>query len=269
MHKGGYVTSEGVENGSASIKAPHSCTTCRFHFHPGVLAQAMLYTHGKYLLPLRCSLWVVCPDELRGLERGWKEEMMEGRDGRRARWRKNVLYRSTQERYRDWPLLRSYHRAKQQTKGIRNRREADCAKCMMMEELRKMMCMDGLSWCIPIRWLPVGKSNRAIYIDDDIVYLNAFYYIVGQSSHFAGFPHPGAYDPKRMLHSNATGTQLHYTTHRSSSSSSSSAVASSSSLHQDKNIKLTLETKELWQKFHSLGTEMIITKSGRSVSKIH
>lgn len=28
-------------------------------------------------------------------------------------------------------------------------------------------------------------------------------------------------------------------------------------------ISCTLETKELWDKFHDLGTEMIITKSGR------
>ena len=27
--------------------------------------------------------------------------------------------------------------------------------------------------------------------------------------------------------------------------------------------KVTLEAKELWEKFHSLGTEMVITKSGR------
>ncbi|KAL5016010.1 hypothetical protein ScPMuIL_005599 [Solemya velum] len=31
----------------------------------------------------------------------------------------------------------------------------------------------------------------------------------------------------------------------------------------DKNIKITLENRDLWQKFHSLGTEMIITKTGR------
>ena len=27
--------------------------------------------------------------------------------------------------------------------------------------------------------------------------------------------------------------------------------------------KVTLEGKELWEKFHKLGTEMVITKSGR------
>jgi len=32
---------------------------------------------------------------------------------------------------------------------------------------------------------------------------------------------------------------------------------------RDKNIKINLENRDLWHKFHSLGTEMIITKSGR------
>ena len=33
----------------------------------------------------------------------------------------------------------------------------------------------------------------------------------------------------------------------------------------DKNIKVTLDNRDLWRKFHTLGTEMIITKSGRFV----
>ena len=33
--------------------------------------------------------------------------------------------------------------------------------------------------------------------------------------------------------------------------------------NKDKNIKLKLENRELWQKFASFGTEMIITKTGR------
>ena len=28
-------------------------------------------------------------------------------------------------------------------------------------------------------------------------------------------------------------------------------------------VQCTLETKELWEKFHELGTEMIVTKTGR------
>lgn len=31
--------------------------------------------------------------------------------------------------------------------------------------------------------------------------------------------------------------------------------------------KVTLEGKDLWEKFHKLGTEMVITKSGRSVRR--
>lgn len=33
-------------------------------------------------------------------------------------------------------------------------------------------------------------------------------------------------------------------------------------------VHCRLETKELWDKFHELGTEMIITKTGRSVSSV-
>ncbi|KOB79107.1 Uncharacterized protein OBRU01_01131 [Operophtera brumata] len=33
--------------------------------------------------------------------------------------------------------------------------------------------------------------------------------------------------------------------------------------------KVTLEGKDLWEKFHKLGTEMVITKSGRSVRPQH
>lgn len=33
--------------------------------------------------------------------------------------------------------------------------------------------------------------------------------------------------------------------------------------------KVTLEGKELWEKFHKLGTEMVITKSGRLVRFLH
>jgi len=35
----------------------------------------------------------------------------------------------------------------------------------------------------------------------------------------------------------------------------------------DKNIKVTLDNRDLWRKFHTLGTEMIITKSGRFVDR--
>ena len=32
---------------------------------------------------------------------------------------------------------------------------------------------------------------------------------------------------------------------------------------KDPNIKVTLQNKEIWDKFHACGTEMIITKAGR------
>lgn len=35
------------------------------------------------------------------------------------------------------------------------------------------------------------------------------------------------------------------------------------------NVECHLETKELWDKFHDLGTEMIITKTGRSVINLN
>lgn len=44
--------------------------------------------------------------------------------------------------------------------------------------------------------------------------------------------------------------------------------ASSHPDHQSlKDLKCQLETKDLWKKFHELGTEMIITKSGRLVEE--
>ena len=35
------------------------------------------------------------------------------------------------------------------------------------------------------------------------------------------------------------------------------------SAQKDKNIKIRLENRDLFSKFHNLGTEMIITKTGR------
>ncbi len=32
---------------------------------------------------------------------------------------------------------------------------------------------------------------------------------------------------------------------------------------RDPNIVVKLDNKELWERFHAIGTEMIITKSGR------
>ena len=61
---------------------------------------------------------------------------------------------------------------------------------------------------------------------------------VGQGQQFGGYPHLTPPEPKRL------GGQC-------------DAV--------DKNIKVVLENRDLWGKFHALGTEMIITKTGRLV----
>jgi len=45
-----------------------------------------------------------------------------------------------------------------------------------------------------------------------------------------------------------------------------SSAASRVDQRPDKNIKVTLDNRDLWRKFHTLGTEMIITKSGRFVT---
>ncbi|XP_041348983.1 T-box-containing protein TBX6L-like [Gigantopelta aegis] len=64
--------------------------------------------------------------------------------------------------------------------------------------------------------------------------------LAGPSQQFGAYPHLSAPDPKRML---ASGMGHGET--------------------MDKNIKITLENLDLWAKFHSIGTEMIITKTGR------
>lgn len=67
----------------------------------------------------------------------------------------------------------------------------------------------------------------------------SFFSKVAQNQQFGGYPPlPTHADHKRMLGPSQTESL-------------------------DKNIKITLENRDLWQKFHSLGTEMIITKTGR------
>ena len=58
----------------------------------------------------------------------------------------------------------------------------------------------------------------------------------------------------------ASATQSQQTTVSSSKQLPPSFEPCHSSL---KDVECILETKELWKKFHELGTEMIITKSGR------
>ena len=42
--------------------------------------------------------------------------------------------------------------------------------------------------------------------------------------------------------------------------------SANSASRRDPNIKVNLENEELWTQFHQIGTEMIITKLGRSVA---
>lgn len=73
---------------------------------------------------------------------------------------------------------------------------------------------------------------------------------VGQSQQFGSYPHLSTPDPKRMLSGVGVGMGV--------------APPGSENNNIDKNIKVTLDNRDLWSKFHSLGTEMIITKTGRS-----
>lgn len=45
-------------------------------------------------------------------------------------------------------------------------------------------------------------------------------------------------------------------------------LAAAASVKSDPNIKIALENAELWQQFHQIGTEMIITKLGRWVIQL-
>lgn len=70
-----------------------------------------------------------------------------------------------------------------------------------------------------------------------------------------------------------------YTTAEDVLASAASAAAAAAHLRPLRNVpaeddgvtddpKVSLEAKELWEKFHGLGTEMVITKSGRYVNPI-
>jgi hypothetical protein len=60
--------------------------------------------------------------------------------------------------------------------------------------------------------------------------------------------------------------QLPPSAHHSASAAAMMAhrhLAAAASVKSDPNIKIELENAELWQQFHQIGTEMIITKLGR------
>jgi len=87
----------------------------------------------------------------------------------------------------------------------------------------------------------------------------------GQSSPFSGGYHSGgamtpgvsgaSYDAKR-----------HVLTSTPAGAGATGPRGAGVDQRPDKNIKVTLDNRDLWRKFHSLGTEMIITKSGRSLA---
>jgi len=82
----------------------------------------------------------------------------------------------------------------------------------------------------------------------------------GQSSPFSGGYHSGAMTP------GMTGSGYDAKRHVLTSRPGSTA-APRVDQRPDKNIKVTLDNRDLWRKFHTLGTEMIITKSGRFVGR--
>lgn len=45
-------------------------------------------------------------------------------------------------------------------------------------------------------------------------------------------------------------------------------LAAAATVKSDPNIQISLENIELWQQFHNIGTEMIITKLGRCVLRL-
>jgi len=89
-----------------------------------------------------------------------------------------------------------------------------------------------------------------------VIYMTAD--CTGQGSPFSSGYHSGAMTP------GMTGSGYDAKRHVLTSTPGSSG-APRVDQRPDKNIKVTLDNRDLWRKFHSLGTEMIITKSGRFV----
>lgn len=86
--------------------------------------------------------------------------------------------------------------------------------------------------------------------------VSALFVCTGQSSPFSGGYHSGGMTP------GMTGSSYDAKRHVLTSTPGSTA-APRVDQRPDKNIKVTLDNRDLWRKFHTLGTEMIITKSGR------
>jgi len=90
-----------------------------------------------------------------------------------------------------------------------------------------------------------------------LLYINRKYkncinlHYTGQSSHFGSYGGNSYSTSKRLFPSSAP----------------SSGDLSTRESTRDNGIKVVLENRDLWQKFDSIGTEMIITKSGRYTIK--
>ncbi|ESN89913.1 hypothetical protein HELRODRAFT_183031 [Helobdella robusta] len=114
-------------------------------------------------------------------------------------------------------------------------------------------------------------TGNGSFFDDDIFGQRGFITpgggSLGSNAHqhhfpFSGFPvHPSPHDS--LSFTGGFTSAAYNDSKRLLQSTPSSLTSSLSRDVPDKNIKVSLENKELWQKFNSIGTEMIITKSGR------
>lgn len=87
-----------------------------------------------------------------------------------------------------------------------------------------------------------------------------------RSSHFGDFTPlscPTPTDHSSIAHAAATQQMMAAACAGMRPPDLSTGVAGGSNNPATKDIKVTLEGRELWQKFHEIGTEMIITKAGR------
>lgn len=132
-----------------------------------------------------------------------------------------------------------------------------------------------VSLCIPkislaIRVIPSDRAERKLLVFWDLcVYVTSVCVCVcvraGQASHFSSAM-TGLHSATGPATGNGpSGYDIKRTTHNILAPPTSVVTGSHVIRDQrpDKNIKMTLDNRELWRKFHTLGTEMIITKSGR------
>lgn len=111
-----------------------------------------------------------------------------------------------------------------------------------------------------------GSTSSASMYEDDIISQRARAFPLGhglmptpQAFSF-GFPMHPAHDPMGLT---SQSQQFGGYPPLSSHSDHKRMLGPAQGDTMDKNIKITLENRDLWSKFHSIGTEMIITKTGR------